>query len=101
MDKAPTSGFCPHCKTALNPGASACTGCGAFETTAWEQLGAWRTSVTLAAFVLSLPVGILVAMIISPLAGLVVWIGSMVGYFIYRSRSKRRVVWAVGGRRII
>ncbi len=39
MDKEPTPGYCPHCKTALNSGATACTGCGAFETTAWDQLG--------------------------------------------------------------
>ena len=101
MDKAPTSGYCPHCKTALNPGATACTGCGAFETTAWDQLGVWKNSVLIAAFLLSPVIGILVALSGSPTAGLVIWIGSMAGYFVYRSKSKRRLVWAVGGRRII
>lgn len=100
MDKEPTDGYCPHCKTALTAGATACTGCGAFETTAWEQLGVWRNSWLVGCFLISPVLGILVAFA-SPIAGLVVWIGAMVGYFVYRSKSKKKVVWAVGGRRLI
>ena len=100
MDKEPTPGYCPHCKTALNSGATACTGCGAFETTAWDQLGVWKNSLLIACFLLAPVLAILVAFV-SGTAGLAVWLGAMVGYFFYRSKAKKKLVWAVGGRRII
>lgn len=100
MDKKPTPGYCPHCKTGLNSGATACTGCGAFETTAWDQLGVWKTSLLIACFLLAPVLAVMVAFA-SPKAALVVWLGAMVAYFVYRYRSKRKRVWAVGGRRII
>lgn len=102
MDKAPTPGYCPHCKNELkNAGATACTECGAFETTAWDQLGLWRNSILAGCFVLSPVLGFLIAFNVSGVAGLVVWIGAMVGYFVFRSMKKKKKVWAVGGRRII
>ncbi len=42
MGKAATPGFCPYCKTALNAGATACTGCSAFEMTGWAEMGLWK-----------------------------------------------------------
>lgn len=101
MDRKPTPGQCPHCKTALNPGATACTGCGAFETTAWDQLGVWKNSLLIGCFLLSPLVGLLVGLILPSPSGVVVWIGLMVGYFVYRAKAKKTLVWAVGGRRLI
>lgn len=99
-DKTATPGFCPYCKTALNSGATACTGCGAFETTAWDQLGIWKTALLAFCFIIS-PFLALFILFFSPLTALIVWVALMAGYFFIRSRKKRKLVWAVGGRRLV
>jgi hypothetical protein len=38
---------------------------------------------------------------LSPKVALVILIASPVGYFLIRSRLKGKIVWAVGGRRLI
>jgi hypothetical protein len=100
MDKMATPGFCPHCKTALSPGATACAGCSAFETTAWDQKGLWKGSLFGACFIIP-PILALGFLFISPGMALIVWIAPIVAYFFIRSRSKRKIVWAVGGRRLV
>jgi hypothetical protein len=100
MSKAATPGFCPYCKTALNSGAAACAGCGAFETTRWGEWGAWRYSLLGFCFVVG-PLLALFFLIFSPKAALVVLVGSFAIYFLIRFRLKRKIVWAVGGRRVI
>jgi len=93
-----TLGVCPYCKTALNSGATACTGCGAFETTAWAELGMWKGSLLILCFVIPL-IAAFGVVFFSPLAALIIFVAGPVGYFYMRRRSKRKIVWAVGGRR--
>jgi hypothetical protein len=100
MGKATTVGVCPYCKTALNTGATACTGCSAFETTGWRELGMWRVSLLGACFFIGPFVALLIAFL-SPVAGMVALVAFPVGYFLIRFRLKRKIVWTVGGRRLI
>lgn len=98
MGKSATPGNCPYCKNALNSGATACTGCGAFETTGWAELGMWKGSLLGFCFFIGPLMAIFVAFF-SPIPGLIILIASVAGYFVFRSRLKRKIVWAVGGRR--
>lgn len=101
MDKEPTPGYCPHCKNELKPSATACNGCGAFETSAWDQLGIWKIALLYACFVVSPIIGFGIVLMSSPLVGWAIFFGPMVGYFAYRSKSKKKLVWAAGSRRVV
>lgn len=98
MRKAATPGFCPYCQTPLNPGATACTGCSAFQTTRWDDLGIYRTSLRVL-YVLGALFLPIILIFFSPIAALIVFIAFIVGYFFHVSRWKRQIVWVVGGRR--
>jgi len=100
MGKTATPGFCPYCKTALNSGATACTGCGAFETTRWDELGVWKGSLLGACFIIPAIVA-LGFVFFSPRTALIVWAAPIVAYFFIRFRKKRKIVWAIGGRRVV
>ena len=98
MSKTATPGFCPYCKTALNPGATACAGCSAFETTGWDELGVWKNS--LLGLAIAIPIFIApFVFLLSPIMGLIFFFGPILGYIFIRVVSKRKIVWAVGGRR--
>jgi uncharacterized membrane protein len=100
MGKAATPGYCPYCKTPLNAGATACTGCSAFETTEWAELGMWKNSLLGFCFFVG-PLLSVLFFLLSWVLGLIVLIGSPVSYFLIRSRKKRKMTWAIGGRRVI
>ena len=100
MGKTATPGFCPYCKTALNSGATACTGCGAFETTKWDELGISKGGVRILFWLPGLLIPLIVVFF-SPLMALIILVACFAGYFFYQSRKKRKIVWAVGGRRTI
>jgi hypothetical protein len=100
MSKAATPGFCPYCKTALNSGATACTGCGAFETTRWDETGAWKYYQLVLCF-FGAPVAALGILLFSPRLALFVLVAPIAAYFFNRFRKKRKIVWAVGGRRVV
>ena len=100
MGKAATTGYCPYCKTALNSGAAACTGCSAFETTGWDELGIWKNGLLVFCFFIP-PIVALLTAIVSPLTALIVWVAPMAAYFYFRSSLKKKAVWAVGGGRVI
>jgi len=100
MGKAATLGFCPYCKTALNPGATACTGCSAFETTEWKEGVGWK----IALFALLFLVGPLMSVpffYLSPILGLIFLVGLPVSFFLIRSRKNRKITWVVSGGRFV
>jgi hypothetical protein len=97
MGKPPTPGYCPYCRTALNSGATACTGCSAFETTGWDELGIWKNALLGPSFFIPPIIALFVAFI-SPLVAGVIWIAPIVAYFYFRSRLKKKIVWAADGR---
>jgi hypothetical protein len=67
----------------------------------WEQLGLWRNSFLCLCMLVALFGGPIAAFAISPIAGLIVFLGSMFGYFLIRSRMKRSMNWVAGGRNFV
>ena len=97
MSKIATPGFCPYCRTALNPDATACTGCGAFETTGWVDLKSRKGYLPGFLLLVAGPFLAIFAGMIWWVLGLIVFFGSPIYYFIMRYRLARRVVWVIGG----
>jgi len=95
-NKLATPGFCPFCKSELKPGATACTGCRAFETTEWDQASSYRFFRGFLFFVVP-PILALFFVSSSPLAALIIWLAPIAGYFFYRSQKKSRIIWTVDG----
>ena len=92
---------CSFCKSALNPGASACAGCGARMASGWERLGLWKNSFLGLCMLIALIAAPIAALAISPVAGFILFLGAIFGYFFIRSRMKRNMKWVAGGRSFV